>query len=192
VEVARAYVDGGAACLSVLTDQKFFQGSFENLRLIRQAVAVPLLCKEFILHAYQIFMARAYGADAILLIVALHTDQDLQYLHRIARGLGMAVLVEVHTLAELDRAIAIPEVQLIGVNNRNLEDFTVDLGTTVRLIDQRRSALKDILIVAESGIHRFEDMTLLRSQGCTGFLVGEHLVKAPDPAAAVRHLLGVA
>ncbi|WP_287130084.1 indole-3-glycerol phosphate synthase TrpC [Candidatus Cyanaurora vandensis] len=190
VALAQDYVAGGAACISVLTDRKFFGGSHEDLQAVRAAVSVPLLCKEFILHGYQLFMARAYGADAVLLIVALHTDQDLLYLHRIARSLGLTVLVEVHTLEELDRARQIPGLQLLGINNRNLEDFTVDLQTTVRLIDQRRTELAGILVVAESGIHTQQEVTTLKAQGCTAFLVGEQLVRAPDPCLAVRQLLG--
>ncbi len=191
VRLAQDYVTGGACCLSVLTDRKFFQGSYENLVLIRSAVCVPLLCKEFILYAYQIFLARARGADAILLIVALHQDQDLQYLHRIARSLGMTVLVEVHTLEELDRALHLEGLQLLGINNRDLSTFEVDIQTTVRLIKARRPQLSGITLVAESGINSFEEIELLKVEGCQAFLVGESLVRAPDTVAAVRHLLGV-
>jgi indole-3-glycerol phosphate synthase len=191
VTLAQDYVRGGASCISVLTDRKFFQGSFENLEKIREAVTVPLLCKEFILHAYQLFLARSYGADAVLLIVTLHNDQDLQYLHRIGRTLGMTVLVEVHSEEELDRALLIPGVQLIGINNRNLMDFTVDLQTTVRLLAKRQAAHPEISFVAESGIHSFADVQYLQQAGCQGFLVGESLVRATDTVEAVQKLLGV-
>ncbi|WP_218082562.1 indole-3-glycerol phosphate synthase TrpC [Anthocerotibacter panamensis] len=191
VTLAQDYVTGGACCLSVLTDTKFFAGSYENLTQIQQAVSVPLLCKEFILYPYQIYLARARGADAILLIVALHTDQDLAYLHRIARALGLAVLVEVHTLEEMDRALKLEGLELLGINNRNLFDFTVDLQTTVTLIQERRARLDPILVIAESGLRTHADLVTLKGSGCTGFLVGETLVRAPETVQAVRHLLGV-
>lgn len=127
VAIAKAYEAGGANCLSVLTDEKFFQGSFENLQLVRSAVQLPLLCKEFIIYPYQIYLARSRGADAVLLIAAILSDKDLRYFLKIIEGLGMAALVEVHTLEEMDRVLALDGVQLIGVNNRNLQTFTVDL-----------------------------------------------------------------
>ncbi len=190
VAIAKAYVQGGAQCLSVLTDQKFFQGSLENLQKIRAEVKIPLLCKEFILSAYQLYQARIYGADAALLIVALHTDQDLKYFYQIARSLGLAVIVEVHTLEELDRALCIPNVAIIGINNRNLVDFTVDLGTTERLISARQAELSEIILVAESGIQTHQDLIRLKARGCGAFLVGEQLVRAVDPARATQELLG--
>ena len=128
VKIAQAYERGGATCLSVLTDEKFFQGSFENLRAIRQSVSLPLLCKEFIIDPIQIYLARVNGADAVLLIAAILSDRGLQDFLQIAQHLGMNALVEVHTLAELDRVLALPNVQLIGINNRNLQNFTVDLA----------------------------------------------------------------
>ena len=130
VAIAKAYEKGGASCLSVLTDQKFFQGSFGNLSLVRQAVDLPLLCKEFIIYPYQMYLARAKGADAVLLIAAILEDKDLNYYVKITKALGMTPLIEVHTLAELDRVLAIDGVELIGINNRNLEDFSVSLSTT--------------------------------------------------------------
>ena len=120
VAIARTYEQGGATCLSVLTDSKFFQGSYENLSLVRQAVSLPLLCKEFILYPYQIYYARSKGADAVLLIAAILSDQDLAYFVKIVKGLGMTALVEVHSLAEFDRVLAIEGIELIGINNRNL------------------------------------------------------------------------
>ncbi|MCZ8057874.1 MAG: indole-3-glycerol phosphate synthase TrpC, partial [Microcystis sp. LE19-12.2C] len=118
VAIARTYEQGGATCLSVLTDSKFFQGSYENLTLVRQAVSLPLLCKEFILYPYQIYYARSKGADAVLLIAAILSDQDLAYFVKIVKGLGMTALVEVHSLAEFDRVLAIEGIELIGINNR--------------------------------------------------------------------------
>ncbi len=191
VEIAIAYSLGGADALSVLTDQNFFQGSFENLARVREAVPLPTLCKDFILSPYQIYKARCYGADAILLIVAALSDQDLKYLGKIARSLGMAVLVEVHDLEELDRALALEDLDLLGINNRNLEDFTVDLHTTKQLMDQRREILqkRDILVVSESGIHHPEDLVFLAKQGVRAVLVGESLVTQTDPKQAVLNLL---
>jgi indole-3-glycerol phosphate synthase len=191
VEIATAYHLGGADALSVLTDQNFFQGSFENLARVREAVPRPTLCKDFILSPYQLYKARCHGADAILLIVAVLSDQDLKYLGKIARGLGMAVLVEVHDLEELDRALALEDLDLLGINNRNLEDFTVDLDTTKQLLDQRREILqkRDILVVSESGIHHPEDLVFLSKQGVRAVLVGESLVTQADPKQAVLNLL---
>lgn len=191
VEIARAYDQGGADALSVLTDEKFFQGSFENLARVREGVPRPTLCKDFILSPYQIYKARRHGADAILLIVAVLSDQDLKYLGKIARSLGMAVLVEVHDLEELDRALGLKDLDLLGINNRNLEDFSVDLQTTKQLLDQRREILqkRDILIVSESGIHHPEDLVFLAEQGVRAVLVGESLITQTDPKKAVLNLL---
>lgn len=193
VVIAQAYERGGATCLSVLTDQKFFQGSFTNLALVRQAVNLPLLCKEFILYPYQLYLARSKGADAALLIATILGDRDLQYFIKIIRTLGMTALVEVHTLAELDRVLALEGVQLIGINNRNLQDFSVSLTTTQELIAARRDLLikRNILIVSESGIHTPEDVQTVQQAGAKAILVGESLVKQADPAAAIANLLGL-
>lgn len=190
VAIARAYLAGGAACLSVLTDRKFFEGSFENLSLVRQAVPIPLLCKEFIIYPYQIYLARANGADAVLLIASLLSDQDLQYFLKIIRGLGMSALIEVHTLAELDRLLALEGVNLIGINNRNLENFQVDLQTTCQLLAAREEEIraKDILIVSESGLHSPQDMQVVRQAGARAVLIGESLVKQENPAQAIQNL----
>ena len=134
VAIARGYADGGASCLSVLTDRQFFQGGFEVLVAVREAVELPLLCKDFILSPYQLVQARAAGADAALLIAAILSDQDLTYLHKVARGLGLTVLVEVHDAAELERVLALGGFPLIGINNRDLSTFTVDLATTELLL----------------------------------------------------------
>ena len=133
VAIALSYQQGGASCLSVLTDVKFFQGSFDNLAKVRAAVDLPLLCKDFIIYPYQMYLARIQGADAVLLIAAILSDQDLQYFIKIANNLNMAALIEVHNLAELDRVLALDGVSLVGINNRNLEDFSVDLQTTCQL-----------------------------------------------------------
>jgi indole-3-glycerol phosphate synthase len=190
VAIASSYQQGGASCISVLTDVKFFQGSFENLAKVRAAVDVPLLCKDFVIYPYQMYWARIHGADAVLLIAAILNDQDLQYFIKIAKALNMAALIEVHNLEELDRVLALDDVALVGINNRNLEDFSVDLQTTCQLLAARGSQLqeKGILIVSESGLHNSEDLHLVAQAGATAVLIGESLVKKPDPALAIAHL----
>jgi indole-3-glycerol phosphate synthase len=179
VEIAQAYEAAGASCLSVLTDVAFFQGSFEYLKQIRQAVQIPLLCKDFVLAPYQIYLARSRGADAILLIAAILSDQDLTYFLKIVKSVGMTALIEVHTLAELDRVLALPGVELVGINNRNLEDFSVSLDVTCDLIAQRQNTIleKKILIVSESGLHASSDLQRVASAGARAVLVGESLIK---------------
>lgn len=190
VAIAQSYVAGGAACLSVLTDQEFFQGSFDYLKQIRETVDLPLLCKDFLIYPYQIYLARLNGADAVLLIAAILSDKDLLYFHKIASSLGMAALVEVHTQAELDRVLQLPTVQLIGINNRNLQDFSVDLATTEQLIAARTQEIQDrqILMVSESGLHSRADLDRVTQAGAKAILVGESLVQQPDPAAAIQQL----
>lgn len=190
IAIAQSYQQGGASCLSVLTDEKFFQGSFENLALVRQAVALPLLCKEFIIYPYQIYLARAKGADAVLLIAAILSDQDLQYFVKITNGLGMTPLIEVHTLEELDRVLTLERVTLIGINNRNLEDFSVDLQTTCKLLAARGETIQQrgIQIVSESGLHTPSDLNLVQTAGVDAVLIGESLVKQPDPEQAIAAL----
>ncbi|MFN6502143.1 MAG: indole-3-glycerol phosphate synthase TrpC [Nostoc sp. DedQUE01] len=191
IAIAQAYERGGAACLSVLTDQKFFQGSFDNLRAVRQQVALPLLCKEFIIDPYQIYLARTAGADAILLIAAILSDQELQDFLRVIHNLDMNALVEVHTLAELDRVLKLDDLRLLGINNRNLEDFTVDLGITQQLLAQRQQYLQslDITVVSESGLYTPADLSLVAEAGVRAVLVGESLVKQSDVEQGVRSLL---
>ncbi|MFM7573323.1 MAG: indole-3-glycerol phosphate synthase TrpC [Snowella sp.] len=191
-KIAQAYEKGGANCLSVLTDEKSFQGSFENLAIARRSVDLPLLCKEFIIYPYHIYLARSKGADAVLLIAAILEDKDLQYFLKIINLLGMTALIEVHTLAELDRVLALKGVTLIGINNRNLENFTVDLNTTTELLNARKDILKerDILIVSESGIHTPQDLATVRDAGVNAILVGESLVKQADPTQAIADLFG--
>lgn len=190
VTIAQSYQAGGASCLSVLTDVKFFQGSFENLSLVRSTVDLPLLCKDFIIYPYQMYWARINGADAVLLIAAILNDQDLQYFIKIAHNLKMAALIEVHNLEELDRVLALDGVSLIGINNRNLEDFTVDLQTTSELMTARGEQLqaKNILVVSESGLHHPEDLNVVKIAGVSAVLIGESLVKQPDPQVAITNL----
>jgi len=193
VDIALEYEAGGAACISVLTDEKYFKGSFDNLELIRQAgVSCPLLCKEFIIEAYQIFHARAKGADAILLIAAVLPNSDLSYLIKCAKSLGMASLVEVHSVVEMQRVLELEEVELIGINNRDLETFQVDLYNTKDLLDDdtlKRLAERDIICVGESGIFTPEDVKVVQDAGCKAILVGESLVKEEDIEGAVKQLL---
>lgn len=190
VAIATAYEKAGASCISVLTDSEFFQGSFENLSLVRNAVNVPLLCKEFIIYPYQIYLARNKGADAVLLIAAILSDQDISYFTKIVNSLGMTPLVEVHSLAELDRVLAIDGISVIGINNRNLEDFSVDLQTTCHLMEARRESLqeKGILIVSESGLHTQADVAIVSEAGANAVLIGESIVKQPNPEKAIADL----
>jgi indole-3-glycerol phosphate synthase len=190
VAIAQSYQAGGASCLSVLTDVKFFQGSFENLSLVRGGVDLPLLCKDFIIYPYQMYWARIHGADAVLLIAAILNDQDLQYFIKIANNLKMAALIEVHNLEELDRVLALDGVSLVGINNRNLEDFSVDLQTTCELLTARGQELqsKNILVVSESGLHYPEDLNVVKTAGASAVLIGESLVRQPDPQLAIANL----
>lgn len=194
VAIAQAYAAGGAACLSVLTDEKFFQGSFDDLQQIREAVALPLLCKDFVIYPYQIYRARLHGADAVLLIAAILSDKDLRYFTKIAATVGMAVLIEVHTLAELDRVLNLGDLQpqrhIIGINNRDLETFTVDLDTTAQLLSARAQPVQaqQLLVVSESGLHSRADLDRVQQAGASAVLIGESLVKQPDPAAAITQM----
>jgi indole-3-glycerol phosphate synthase len=190
VAIAQSYQQGGATCLSVLTDKKFFQGSFEYLQHIRLAVDLPLLCKDFILYPYQMYYARLHGADAVLLIAAILPDKDLQYFIKIAATLGMAALVEVHTLEELDRVLALEGISLIGINNRNLETFEVDLNTTHSLLSTHKAQLqqRDILVVSESGLFTGEDLRAVAHSGASAVLIGESFMRQPEPGAALAAL----
>lgn len=191
VAIAQAYEQGGASCLSVLTDKKFFQGGFDNLNAVRQAVDLPLLCKDFILYPYQMYYARLHGADAVLLIAAILSDRDLQYFLKIVAGLGMTALIEVHTAEELERVLALEGVTLVGINNRNLEDFSVTLDTTCNLLATYQSALqaRNILVVSESGLFTPADLQRVSHAGASAVLIGESLVKQPDPGAALSALV---
>ena len=191
VAIAQSYEQGGATCLSVLTDKKFFQGSFTYLQQIREVVNLPLLCKDFILYPYQMYYARVHGADAVLLIAAILPDRDLQYFVKIAAALGMTALIEVHTLEELDRVLTLDGVTLVGINNRNLEDFSVDLQTTCMLLRKRRDRLQDleILVVSESGLFTSTDLNTVVAAGARAVLIGESLMRQPDPGLALSELL---
>lgn len=188
--IALSYQQGGASCISVLTDEKFFQGSFDNLEKIRTDVDLPLLCKDFVIYPYQMYLARVRGADAILLIAAILSDQDLQYFVKIAKALKMVALIEVHTLAELDRVLALDGVSLVGINNRNLENFSVDLQTTCELLAARGSQLQQrgILVVSESGLHTPADLALVAQAGAQAVLIGESLVKQQNLDGAIASL----
>ena len=191
-QIALSYQQGGASCLSVLTDAKFFQGSFDNLTQIRATVDLPLLCKDFVLYPYQMYLARVRGADAVLLIAAILTDQDLQYFVKIANALKMAALIEVHTLEELDRVLSLDGVTLVGINNRNLEDFSVDLQTTCSMLAARGREMQSrgILVVSESGLHTPDNLALVAAAGASAVLIGESLVKQPDLESAIATLFG--
>ncbi|MEW6578590.1 MAG: indole-3-glycerol phosphate synthase TrpC [Chloroflexota bacterium] len=182
--LATTYAVNGAAAISVLTDAPFFGGDLSHLATVRAAVPVPVLRKDFVLDPYQVYEARAAGADAVLLIVAALDDARLADLHALIVELGMAALVEVHDETELERALALG-APLIGVNNRDLRTFTVDLGTTARLA---RLVPPDVTLVAESGIFSAADVQRMGRAGAHAVLVGEALVTAPDVAARVREL----
>lgn len=191
VAIAKSYQSGGASCLSVLTDTKFFQGSFQYLAQIREVVDIPLLCKDFIIYPYQMQWARLHGADAVLLIAAVLSDQDLQYFLKIVKALGMTALIEVHTSAELDRVLNLDGATLIGINNRNLKDFSVDLKTTEDILQARLTTLsaRNITVVSESGLYTAEDLARVGKAGASAVLIGESLVKQPDPGQALAQLI---
>jgi indole-3-glycerol phosphate synthase len=190
--IARGYAAGGASCLSVLTDRRFFQGGFEVLVQVRQVVDLPLLCKDFILTPYQLHQARAAGADAALLIAAILTDQDLAYLLKVARSLNLAVLVEVHDAEEMERVLALDGVDLIGINNRDLTSFTTDLSTTERLMERFGAQIRQrgVLLVSESGLLSRDDLDRVVGAGADAVLVGEALMRQPDVTAALETLIG--
>ncbi|KAL5725401.1 indole-3-glycerol-phosphate synthase [Ranunculus cassubicifolius] len=169
VQIAQAYEKGGAACLSVLTDAKYFQGGFENLEAVRNAgIKCPLLCKEFIIDVYQIYYARSKGADAVLLIAAVLPDIDIRYMIKICKTLGLAALVEVHDEREMDRILAIEGIELIGINNRSLETFEVDISNTKKLLEGDRGKTirdKNIIVVGESGLFTPDDVAYVQNAG---------------------------
>lgn len=184
--LARAYEAGGAAAISVLTEPTFFDGALAHLTAVREAVAVPLLRKDFVLEEYQLFEARAAGADAVLLIVAALDYADLVRLHTRARALGLAVLVEVHDEDELMKARD-AGARLVGVNNRNLRTLTVDVTASDRLI---AGVPPGVVAVSESGLQSRQDLERLSAAGYRAFLIGERFVTDPDPEAAVRDVIG--
>lgn len=186
--IARAYGRGGAAALSVLTDSKFFDGSLADLEAARQEIKIPVLRKDFTLEEFHVIEAAAHGADAILLIAAILDEVDLRRLRETADRYKMAAIVEVHDDVEMNRAVN-SGARIVGVNNRNLNDFSVSLATCERLAAQ----IPDGAIrVAESGIHSFADIQRLQRSGYHGFLVGEHLMTAPAPDKALQALKGLA
>ena len=184
--MVRSYARGGAAAISVLTETNWFKGDLIDLTTARQATQLPLLCKGFILESYQVYEARSYGADAVLLIAAVLSLSELSALIEVTQGLGMAALVEVHSEPEVKKAID-AKGNLIGINNRNLADFSVDLGTTSKL---RSLIPPNITVVSESGIKSYADIATLQAVGINAVLVGETLVSSLDPEAKLRELRG--
>lgn len=183
-DIARSYAEHGAACLSVLTDERFFQGHADYLKQARAACALPALRKDFLVDEYQVFEAAAWGADAILLIAASLTDAQMADFEAVAHALGLAVLVEVHDGDELDRALKL-KTPLVGINNRNLRTFEVTLDTTLGML---KDVPSDRLLVTESGILKPADVKTMRDAGVHAFLVGEAFMRADDPGLALARL----
>lgn len=186
VEIARCYELSGACCLSVLTDEKYFQGSDEYLVEVRRAVDVPLLRKEFIVDEYQLYESRALGADCVLLIVSALDTVELNALHQCATGLGLDVLIEVHDHEELTAALKLNPA-MVGINNRNLQTFETSLDNTLSLLEH---IPESTLVVTESGIHSRENVQLMLDHGVRAFLVGEAFMRAEDPGKALTELFG--
>ncbi|WP_374667271.1 indole-3-glycerol phosphate synthase TrpC [Ramlibacter sp.] len=185
-DIAQSYAEHGAACLSVLTDRSFFQGSPDYLKQARASCDLPVLRKDFVVDPYQIYESRAMGADCVLLIAACLTDSQMAELESIALGLDMAVLVEVHDREELVRALRL-KTPLVGINNRNLRTFEVSLDTTLAMLPEVPA---DRLLVTESGILSAQDVQRMRAAGVHAFLVGEAFMRADDPGAALAALFG--
>ena len=189
VEIAHRYKEHGAAAVSVLTDQKFFQGHLDDLALVKDHVKLPVLNKEFMVDEVQFYEARAYGADAVLLIVAALDRIQLEDFHAIANGLALDILLETHHEREIDLVLErIPDAGLIGINNRDLQTFSIDLATTTRLA---RRIPSDKVIMSESGIHKRDDVLRILEAGVSVMLVGESLIRANDVGAKIRDLCGV-
>jgi indole-3-glycerol phosphate synthase len=185
-DIAQSYAEHGAACLSVLTDKEFFQGSVDFLKQARASCQLPVLRKDFMVDAYQIYESRAMGADCVLLIAACLDDAHMKELEAVAMGLDMAVLVEVHDGAELERALRL-KTPLVGINNRNLKTFEVSLDTTLSL---RREVPADRLLITESGIQTRDDVLRMGAAGVNAFLVGEAFMRVPEPGEALAALFG--
>ncbi len=192
--IGKIYQEGGANCISVLTDKKFFQGGFDVLVEVRKEVEIPILCKDFILYPYQLYQARAAGADAALLIAAILSDSDLKYLSKVAKNLGLTTLVEVHDSQEFERVLNISKFKLIGINNRNLMSFKTDLEVTKNLAGKFSNRIKErsITLVSESGLFTREDLALVNSYGADAVLVGESLMSQKDILYGVKKLTGKA
>ncbi len=190
-EIALSYLEGGASCISVLTDKTFFQGGFDVLENVRKVVDLPILCKDFIITPYQLYQARAAGADAALLIASILTNQDLTYLSKVASSIGLTVLVEVHNQEEFQRVLSLGEFSLIGVNNRDLSNFETDLTVTQRLAGKFAEELQkqDILLVSESGLFTREDLDKVQSFGARAVLVGESLMRKDNVTEGLRSLI---
>ena len=180
--IAQSYEQGGAVCLSVLTDVDFFQGADEYLKLARSATSLPIIRKDFIIDDYQIYEARAMSADCILLIVSALAEDKLTELHQLARSLGMDVIVEVHSAAELEVALKIDN-PMVGINNRNLHTFEVSLDNTYQLLSKIPD---DKVVITESGIHSPDDVSAMRKNNVHAFLVGEAFMRAEDPGEELR------
>ena len=187
-DIAQTYAEHGAACLSVLTDQRFFQGSVDYLKQARASCQLPVLRKDFLIDPYQVYESRVMGADAILLIAACLDDAQMRDMEAIARDLFMAVLVEVHDAAELERALRL-KTALVGINNRNLRSFEVSLDTTIGL---KASVPQDKMVITESGIAERADVERMNAAGIHGFLIGEAFMRAPDPGVAMASLMAPA
>ena len=189
-DIANSYEALGASCISVLTDKRFFQGSYEILETVRKSTNLPLLCKDFIISAYQIYKARVSGADAILLIAAILSDDDLIYLKKIADNLKMSVLVEVHNSNELERILKLKSFNLVGINNRDLKTFKTDLRTSKELMNTYSDIFlkQNIIPVSESGINCAEDLESLRSIGIMGVLIGETFMRETDIEQSFKKL----
>lgn len=189
--IAKSYQLGGATCISVVTDQKFFQGGFDHLRIIRHRISVPLLCKDFIIDPCQVYLARSAGADAVLLIAAILTDAEISNLLKVIHYLGMNAVIEVHNLSELDRVLKLEDVRIISINNHSLVDFTVNLSTTQQLIAARRLQLQNlgILVISESGIETPADISRMDEAGVAAVLMSEVLLQDQNLELAVKNAL---
>jgi len=186
LEIAESYERGGAAALSVLTDSHFFQGDIEYLSQVRQVVDLPLLRKDFIIDEYQVIEAKVYRADAVLLIATVLPEDELKFLYQLSYSLGLDVLMEVHDMKDLEKALKVG-AEIIGINNRDLKEFRTDINTTV---DLAREIPDDKIIVSESGINTRADMDMLIKGGADAFLIGEALMREPDPGAMLKELIG--
>lgn len=184
-QIAKGYAHSGACAISVLTDKRFFKGDLKHLRDVREAVSVPLLRKDFIIDPYQVYEARLYGADAILLIAGALETEALAKLLNLTHSMGMSAIVEVHNEEELEKAL-LAESRIIGINNRNLKTFNVSLGVSIRLM---KLIPKEKVVVSESGIDSIEDIRRLQDEGIYTFLIGETLMRASDPGEKLKSLI---